>query len=200
MTHTVFCIRHGESAANAGAATDDPLRIPLTERGHAQAGQLAHEWNEARPGLIVVSPATRAQQTAAPMCARFPDVPTQTWPVQEFCYLDPVRCAGTTAAQRRAWVEAYWQQADPVHRDGPGAETFAEFMARVQRALQSLATLAARTESAGHDEGPVLLFGHGQFINAMRWLQRGADPWDMQAFRRFDLAQPVHNGEVLKLA
>lgn len=37
----VACFRHGESAANAGDATDDPASIPLTERGKQQVIAIA---------------------------------------------------------------------------------------------------------------------------------------------------------------
>lgn len=52
----VFCCRHGQSVANAGAATLDPLLSELTELGHWQAEDLAQRWVDA-PSLIVVSPA-----------------------------------------------------------------------------------------------------------------------------------------------
>ena len=188
-----FCIRHGESSANAGEATEDPLSIPLTERGRHQAEQVAREWRGAEPALIIVSPATRAQETAAPTVARFPVVPVQTWPVQEFTYLAPGRCAGTTVDERREWVKAYWLRADPHHIDGVGAESFAEFIGRVAATRESLAQLSLPAGSK------VMLFGHGQFINAFRWLRTGAAALDMAAFRAFDAQNHVQNGQVLAL-
>ncbi|WP_367161082.1 phosphoglycerate mutase family protein (plasmid) [Kozakia baliensis] len=87
----------GESAANAGGATFDPGDIPLSARGEAQARDLANRLTEA-PDLIVHSPFLRTYQTAAPTIARYPDAPVVVWPIQEFTYLSPMRCAGTTGA------------------------------------------------------------------------------------------------------
>lgn len=88
---TVTWIRHGESAANAGGASSDPALIALTERGKAQAQAIAQSF-EAAPELIVMSPFIRAQDTAAPTLRKFPGVPVEVWPVEEFTYLSPANC------------------------------------------------------------------------------------------------------------
>lgn len=190
----VFCCRHGQSVANAGAATLDPLSIELTELGRQQAEDLARQWAEA-PSLIVVSPAERARATALPTMRRFPAVRDEAWPIQEFTYLAPARCAGTTAEQRRAWVEDYWGAADADRCDGEGAESFNDFIARVDN------TVARLAQFAGGSDRTVLLFGHGQFINAMRWRRShlGGGQW-MPSFRDFDLKNPVAHCEPLELA
>ena len=184
---TVRFIRHAESAANAGAATFDPASIPLTPRGHGQALAVSDSFSAA-PDLIVCSPFLLVQQTAAPTCVRFTAVPVETWAVQEFTYLAPARCAHTTAEQRRPWVAKYWDAADPLAVDGDGAESFAAFMWRVSAALDRLAALPLAS---------VTLFGHGQFMQAVRWsistrpLVIDADA--MRAFHAFDLAHPIAN-------
>lgn len=186
---SVRLIRHAESAANAGAATADPASIPLTARGHAQAQAICDALAVA-PDLIVCSPFLRVRQTAAPTVARFAAVLVQTWPIEEFTYLSPARCAHTTAEQRRPWVAAFWQAADPLAVDGPGAESFAALVGRVQIALDRLAALPVAS---------VVMFGHGQFMQALRWwiVQRPAvlDAEAMRAFRDFDLAHPIANGD-----
>ena len=154
---TVHFVRHGESAANAGNATSDPALIPLTEKGWAQARAVAESFEQA-PSLIVTSPFERAQDTAQPTIQRFPGVPVETWAVEEFTYLSPGRCANTTAAERKPWVENYWVSADPDFVDGPGTESFAGL---IQRARESLRRLHGMT-------GTVAVFGHGQFIQAVR--------------------------------
>ena len=184
---TVRFIRHAESAANAGAATSDPASIPLTPRGHEQAQAVSDSFSDA-PDLIICSPFLRVQQTAAPTCARFTSTPMETWAVQEFTYLAPTRCAHTTAEQRRPWVAQYWNAADPLAVDGDGAESFAAFMWRVSAALDRLAELPLAS---------VALFGHGQFMQAVRWSITSrpqvinADA--MRAFHAFDLAHPIAN-------
>ncbi len=76
-------------------------------KGVEQAQSVARSFTHA-PDLIVASPFSRAQATAMATAATFPATPLETWPIQEFTYLEPARCANTTVAQRRDWVEAYW--------------------------------------------------------------------------------------------
>lgn len=184
---TIRFIRHAESAANAGAATSDPASIPLTPRGHDQARAVSHSFSAA-PDLIVCSPFLRVRQTAAPTCARFTAAPVETWAVQEFTYLAPARCPHMTAKQRRPWVAQYWDAADPLAVDGLGAESFAAFMWRVSATLDRLATLPLAS---------VVLFGHGQFMQAVRWSitshTLAIDAEAMRAFHAFDLAHPIAN-------
>ncbi|KVE98199.1 hypothetical protein WJ01_07540 [Burkholderia vietnamiensis] len=188
----VACFRHGESAANAGDATHDPASIPLTEKGQQQALRISRRF-ASPPDAVICSPFHRAQQTAAPTLSQFRLMPGETWPIQEFTYLAPARCAGTSAAQRRPLVEMYWDTSDPTFVDGPGAESFAAFIERVRTALNRLAKLHCSSDLA------VVMFGHGQFFQAMRWLiETGAPIIDadaMRAFRLIDQRSPIHNGD-----
>lgn len=93
--------------------------------------------------------------------ATFPATPFETWPIHEFTYLEPTRCANTTVAQRRDWVEAYWAKADPAFTDGEGAESFLDFISPVQFFLNRLAE---------HPAYDIAVFSHGQFIKAVAWL------------------------------
>uniref|UniRef100_UPI0013DEE621 phosphoglycerate mutase family protein n=1 Tax=Pseudomonas viridiflava TaxID=33069 RepID=UPI0013DEE621 len=74
--------RHGESAANAGAPTQDHASIPLTEHGVDQARRVALSFANA-PDLIVTSPFSRALATAQFTASAFPSVSVETWPIQE---------------------------------------------------------------------------------------------------------------------
>lgn len=189
---TVHFVRHGESAANAGTATSDPALIPLTERGWEQARAVAETFSQA-PALIVTSPYERAADTAKPSIERFPEVPVEVWPVEEFTYLSPSRCANTTAADRRPWVEGYWTSSDPEFVDGPGTESFASL---IQRARESLRRLRGMS-------GLVAVFGHGQFIQAVRWLIVESpvriDSAAMRDFRAFDLEHPISNCQMITI-
>jgi 2,3-bisphosphoglycerate-dependent phosphoglycerate mutase len=156
----VWLIRHAESTANTGAATYSPEVIPLTGKGFEQAQAVAGKIVQ-RPDLIVVSPFLRSQQTAAPLIARYTDVPVQEWKVQEFTYLAPDRCHNTTLTERKPLVDAYWSRNDPDYRDGPGAESFADLMSRAQT------TVAQITKS---EDVFVVMISHGQFIRAVIWL------------------------------
>src|SRR5262245_42062403 len=99
---TVRFIRHGESLANAGGVTSLTPSIPLTALGRSQAVELSRSFTTS-PNLIVTSPYLRAQDTATPTAARFPHVPLEVWPVQEFTYLALKRCFNTTSEQRQPW-------------------------------------------------------------------------------------------------
>jgi len=92
-------IRHGQSTGNAGLPSNDLALIELTDLGHEQARDVADGWAEA-PVLIVISPYLRTQQTAAPTIARFPGVPVEVWPIEEFTYLQPSRWNGTRSVKR----------------------------------------------------------------------------------------------------
>ena len=185
----VIFIRHGESTGNAGVPCHDLGAIELTELGQEQAREVAASWIEA-PALIVTSPYTRTQQTAAPTIARFPGVPVEVWPIEEFTYLQPARWNGTAAADRRPHVERYWTAADPTYCDGEGAESFAGFLRRVEASLARLAALPAGSLA--------YVFGHGQFIQAARAIVTGPDLDDraqMRAFWRDGAPPTVANGE-----
>lgn len=189
---TVMFVRHGESAANAGNATSDPALIPLTDRGCAQAGAVAESFDQT-PSLIVTSPYERAADTAKPTIQRFPGVPVEVWPVEEFTYLSPSRCANTTAADRKPWVDSYWISADPEYVDGPGNESFAGLIERARECLRRLHGMS----------GTVAVFGHGQFIQAVRWLiaesPERIDGEAMRAFRRYDLGNMITNCQAVTI-
>jgi len=187
---TAWLLRHGQSVANAGLPTDSHEDVALTALGEAQAREAALRVQQ-QPGLIVVSPFLRAQATAQPLRARWPAAPVETWPIQEFSYLAPARCRGTTADGRRPWVRDYWERADPHHCDGEGAESFAGFM-------QRLADFRARLLSLG--DAFVVAVGHGQFFKACVWgepLGYPATADGMASYRAAETGQPMRNGEIL---
>src|SRR3546814_18924605 len=107
-------IRHGQSTGNAGVPCDDLGAIELTELGQEQARQVAASWTQA-PALIVTSPYTRTRPTAAPPIARFPGLPVEVWPIEEFTYLQPARSNGMRRDQRHPHLDRSWSGADPEH-------------------------------------------------------------------------------------
>ncbi len=186
-------IRHGQSTGNLGMPSDDLSRIALTDLGHAQARRVAAEWTET-PTLIVTSPYLRTRQTAAPTIERFPQVPVEVWPIEEFTYLQPARWNGSSSAERLPYVEAYWRTADPDYCDGEGAESFAALQRRAEAALTRLAALP--------DDALVYVFSHGQFIQAARALVSEAaldDQARMLLFWRRDQSPVIANAELVRL-
>ncbi|WP_285309595.1 histidine phosphatase family protein [Stenotrophomonas maltophilia] len=179
-------VRHAQSMANAGFVTADPESIALTAMGEEQARAMAVTW-PAAPDRIFTSPFLRARQTSQPLAERFKMVAAPL-AVHEFTYLSPERCVGTSAADRKQWVEDYWSRCDPNYVDGPGAESFAQLIARAARALRILKSYSA------HEQ--VVVFSHGQLMQAMRWICGSKAPSvvnaaAMGAFRKLDLDQPI---------
>ena len=150
---------------------------------------MAASWTEA-PALIVTSPYTRTRQTAAPTIARFPGVPVETWPIEEFTYLQPSRWNGTRSAERMPHLERYWSAADPDYCDGEGAESFATLLRRCEAALARLAAMPPASL--------VYVFGHGQFIQAARAIVADAhldDRGKMLGFWRKGEPPAIHNAQ-----
>ena len=192
-TKNVWLIRHAESTGNAGLTTSRPDTTPLTGRGIEQALRLADSFTQA-PTLIVTSPFIRTQQSASPTIERFPEVRREQWPVQEFTYLAPARYQDTTDADRWPFAEKYWSRCDPHYIDGEGAESFANFIRRVQRAIDELWSCQPEF---------VAVFGHGLFLRAMIWrMLFGARPINastMSSFRHFLDATAMPNTAITKV-
>ncbi len=155
----VWWIRHGESVGNVGARTEDSSGYPLTAHGEAQALTFAQRIPRP-PDRIVVSPYRRAQQTAAPCIARFPEMPVEEWPVEEMHYLSRERTRQTTQIERRALGRGFWDLSDPDFVDGPGAESFRQFITRADHAL---------LRSRQRTESFIVIFAHSLFLRAVLW-------------------------------
>ncbi len=187
-TLCVLLVRHGESEDNAGLPSDSMGSTPLTPTGVRQAEAVA-AMLETPPGLFVVSPYVRARQTSRPALARFPAVPIEEWPVQEFTFLPDVAYLGTTLADRQPAEDAYWKQNDPRVVLGAGAESFVAFLERIQDARERLEKL---------DCGSVVLFSHKKVVNALLWSWLAGRPSQsarrMARFRSFDHAIKLPNG------
>ena len=187
-------IRHAQSVANMGGRTRNPTDIPLTDEGHRQAQELCDRM-DVTPSAIATSSFLRAQQTAAPLLARFPEAKRVSLPLEEFTYLSPSSCQDTTQHERRPAVDAYWQRADPYHCDGPGAESFANLMTRAETTLQWLDS----------DRQPlVFLVCHELFIRAVIWrcllssLSNAIN--NMAAFRAYQQTDSLPNTSITKLS
>jgi broad specificity phosphatase PhoE len=176
----ILLVRHAESEANAGEATEFPDEAALTARGLEQARALAPTLPAC--DLVIASSYARTQQTAAAAKQRI----TEIWPVHEFVYLTQARCGRSTAAERRPHVEAYWARNDPHYRDGADVESFAQLLGRVRSMLDRLRDKAA------------IVFTHGLFIKAVYWVVLCGD-LDMQRFRAFAQCLDVPNTAQIRL-
>lgn len=154
----VWYIRHGESTANVGAATEDPATIPLTALGQEQAQKVSLAFPKA-PDLIVTSNYTRARQTAQATANRFSQSPIEIWDIQEFTFLSPIALGNTNMYQRQPLSRTYWEKCDPNHIHGEGAESFQDFINRVQTMQKSICEM----------NGFIVVFSHGYVIKAALW-------------------------------
>jgi len=189
----IILVRHGQSVTNAGGRAADQVSNPLTELGRAQSKDFAERF-DCKPTLFVISPFLRAQQTAEPLRQRFPDVPVEEWPIQEFSFLNPVLYEGTSEADRESHVVAYWERGDPAYIDGTDAESFALFLGR---ARETIRRLAARDPG-----GCIVVFTHGFFMQAIRLVllfPNAADAELMANFQRFHFLNLIQNIGSLEL-
>ena len=190
---TIWLVRHGQSAANAGLPTEGHGDVPLTELGRQQACAVARRV-ERRPDLLIVSPFLRARATCEPIRARWPATRRETWPIQELTYLSPVRCNGATSATRRSMVDAYWRRCDPHYVDGSDSESFSAFSNRLRDFHQRLLAL---------DCSYVIAVGHGQFFRAYTMcLTDGftVTPEWMARYRKVETGNPIANCEIIELS
>lgn len=188
----VWFIRHGESESNANLKTSHPARSELTPQGYIESESVAEAISQT-PDLIVVSPYTRAQQTAVPTLNKFPQSPVETWAVEEFTYLHPSHYKDTTGADRWPAAKAYWEANDPhLMHEGEG-ESFAELMARVQMVKKQLAQNKADF---------ILVFSHGLFLRALLHTQitghTEPTPEMMERYRHFLWSVHMPNCAILK--
>ncbi len=160
---TVLLIRHGESLSNAGLPTSLPKDVVLTELGIKQAKCITEYLkSQFSLDLIVTSSYQRAKQTAEPTKDLFRSVSEKEWPVHEFTYLSSMHGENSTVHDRRPLVETYWKMCDPFYFDGPGSESFEQFIERVHQVLVYL--------KSTKEYNTIAIFSHEQFIRALLWL------------------------------
>ncbi|MFM8223954.1 MAG: histidine phosphatase family protein [Planctomycetaceae bacterium] len=152
----IWLVRHAQSTANAGAPAANYPAIPLSDLGWLQARSFVKRVPRA-PERIVCSPFLRARQTAEPLLAQFPHVPTVEMPVEEFSYLHFPGDRALTWQDRAPRVEAYWDRQDPLHRDGGVGESYADLVERVRQFLHQ----------AREWRGFQVVFSHEQFMRGV---------------------------------
>ncbi|KTC92939.1 MULTISPECIES: phosphoglycerate mutase family protein [Legionella] len=192
MSHLkLWLIRHGETEINCGRWSDKPAETCLTPLGKEQAQKAAQKIIEP-PDLLIKSPLIRAKQTADFILNQWPNTLIDTWPIEEFIYLSPSRLHNLSKLAKRRDVEEYWQKNDPYYCDGKDAESFADFLKRVKQFHHQII----------QQQGFVIVIGHGQFLKAFQFgLSHGfnVSPEWMSLFRQTETANPLKNGEIVRL-
>jgi broad specificity phosphatase PhoE len=118
---------------------------------------LTNNW-ETIPDLIITSSYQRAMQTAEIYRSRFSMVPMEVWDVHEFTFLGDHHYAGTTERERSRAVRDWWEKNDPHYVESAGAESFAQFIDRIDTMFHRLKRMPHLQE--------VMIFTHGHFIRA----------------------------------
>jgi broad specificity phosphatase PhoE len=151
----VVLVRHGATEWSVTGQHTGRTDLPLTEEGRDQAQRLAGRLARERFALVLVSPLTRARETAR--LTGFGEVAEVDPDLVEWDYGDyDGRTAVDIRRDRPGWT--------PWEGGYPGGETLEELAARADRVL-------ARVRAV---DGDVALFAHGHILRviATRWLEQ----------------------------
>jgi probable phosphoglycerate mutase len=151
----IFLARHGATEWSVTGQHTGRTDVPLTEEGRRQAKRLGARLARERFALVLVSPLSRALETAR--LAGFGDVAEVEPDLVEWDYGQYDGLSSADIRQGRpGWT---------IWRDGVvGGETLDQVAARADR-------IVTRVRSV---EGDVLLFAHGHILRiiATRWLEQ----------------------------
>ena len=154
---TLYFVRHGESVANLYDRNGDKRPEDadrLSERGWEQARSLGRRLEGAGLELIVASPMTRAQETAQGI-AEVLELPIETdEDLFEVRQSDAFYAASPDFGD--TGTLSWMPTADPSYAP-PGAESFADVVARVRRVQERLAEIAS--------ERRVVAVSHHNFLH-----------------------------------
>jgi probable phosphoglycerate mutase len=151
----VFLVRHGATEWSVSGQHTGRTDIPLTEEGRRQAERLRARLARERFALVLVSPLSRARETAA--LTGFGDRAEVDADLVEWDYGDyDSRTAADIRQERPGWT--------PWEGGFPGGETLEEVAARAARVV-------ARARQA---DGDVALFAHGHVLRVIAacWLEQ----------------------------
>jgi probable phosphoglycerate mutase len=158
----IWLVRHGETEWSRTGRHTGTTDLPLTPEGRRRAADVAPALAGRAFALVLVSPLTRARDTAA--LAGFPDAEVDP-DLREWDY---GAYEGRTTAQIREEVPDWTVWSHPC----PGGESAGEVAAR-------LARVVARAEAAA---GDVLLVAHGHSLRVLTAVALGLAPAEGRRF------------------
>lgn len=191
---SLYFIRHGESLANAGGTPLPNVQIPLTDKGHTQAQARLRYWLDlnVRPSHIYHSNMVRTYETALPFCQHYQMTASTLGLLDELNALCFNAIKDISVQARRQMNTNWWQSTNLHDRHGIGADTFGEFLGRVDAFITQM----------GHFDNHTLFFGHGIWLGLLAYRLMGLpvrDNNDIQRFRAFQTAIPMHNTVLYRL-
>ena len=129
---TLYLVRHGQTAVNAGGRLQGRVETELTDLGHQQAQAIAA--SVPRPALVVSSPLRRAQQTASYFETEV--VVDERWIELDYGDLEGMRISDVAPATWASWRS-------DLDFAPPAGESLRELGARVREACDELVAIAS---------------------------------------------------------
>jgi probable phosphoglycerate mutase len=151
----IFLVRHGATEWSVTRRHTGRTDLPLTDQGREEVKRLAVRLARERFALVLVSPLTRALETAR--LTGFGEVAQVEPDLVEWDYGDyDGRTAAEIRQERPGWT--------PWHGGYPGGETLEDLAARADRVVNGVRDV----------EGDVALFAHGHILRVItaRWLEQ----------------------------
>lgn len=170
--------------------------VELSNEGKRKAIELAKAFSST-PNLIVSSPFKRARDTAAPLRERFPDVPYEEWPIQEFGYME---FPNTNREQRQPWVNSYWRRMGTCYQVNSRSESFMMLADRAWKIRNLIMSQIGRYKF-------IVAISHEQFMKQFDRIVEIGDPslWGFEdrelEMGLFDIGRTspalrINNGEI----
>lgn len=153
----IFLVRHGATEWSVTRRHTGRTDLPLTAQGREEVKRLAVRLARERFALVLVSPLTRALETAR--LTGFGEVAQVEPDLAEWDYgAYDGRTAAEIRRERPGWT--------PWHGGYPGGETLEDLAARADRVVDRVRDV----------EGDVALFAHGHILRVItaRWLEQPA--------------------------
>lgn len=151
----IFLVRHGATEWSVTRRHTGRTDLPLTDQGREEVKRLAVRLARERFALVLVSPLTRALETAR--LTGFGEVAQVEADLVEWDYGDyDGRTAAEIRQERPGWT--------PWHGGYPGGETLEDMAVRADRVVNRVREV----------EGDVALFAHGHILRVItaRWLEQ----------------------------
>lgn len=174
----ISLLRHGQtdySRENRFCGSIDPS---LNAVGHRMAEAVGAGWRHHGWDAIWCSPATRTQETAAPLAAATGLTPVLDEGLREIHYGEWESLRHEDVKERWPEAYAYWAT-DPASRGTPGGETAFHLAARAAPVIERI--------RASHPDGKVLIVSHKATLRVLMCALLGLD---VRLFRE-RLGQPV---------
>lgn len=130
----IVLIRHAESESNIGGVYEHQNVVKITENGKEQAESLAMAMS--KPDEIICSKYIRTIETADPLIRKYEINRIQIWmDIHEFHPIDSVKNKDITTKKRDLLHRNYWEKLNPHFNDGGDAESFIDFVNRVNASI-----------------------------------------------------------------